>query len=83
MVKAEVEQAEQAAVEPANKKQSMAQAEQVSEMEEQETPAFNASAFVEALLQRVAAIMPKTNQSGHWKRPLKSVRTSRGLKAKR
>ena len=62
MVKAEVEQAEQAAVEPANKKQSMAQAEQVSEMEEQETPAFNASAFVEALLQRVAAIMPKTNE---------------------
>lgn len=58
----EVKAAEDAAVEPSHKKQSIAQANQVAKIEEQETPAFDTANFVTALMNRVKAIMPKTEE---------------------
>ncbi|BDS15386.1 phage tail protein [Aureispira anguillae] len=58
----EVTAAEDAAEEPQNKKQSLAEVNQIAKIEAQETPAFNTTSFVSALMQRVEAIMPETEE---------------------
>ncbi|MGH1337289.1 MAG: hypothetical protein ACRBFS_14290, partial [Aureispira sp.] len=55
----QVENAEKAATEPANKKSSVAQNSHMGTIEEQNTPNFETGAFVEALMARVRSIMPK------------------------
>jgi hypothetical protein len=58
----QVEDAQKAAAEPANKKSSVAQNQHLGVIEEKETPAFETSAFVEALMARVRQIMPKNKE---------------------
>ncbi|NEO31320.1 MAG: DUF4157 domain-containing protein [Symploca sp. SIO3C6] len=54
------QQAQAAAQSPASEIESKAQANQVGEMEQAETPAFDAAAFKAALNKRIADIAPKT-----------------------
>jgi hypothetical protein len=52
--------AQAAAESPASEVESKAQANQVGEMEQTETPGFDAAAFKEQLMQRIADLAPKT-----------------------
>ncbi|MFK7798739.1 MAG: hypothetical protein AB8E82_14915 [Aureispira sp.] len=58
----QVDDAQKAAVEPVNKKSSVAQNQHLGIIEEKETPAFETNAFVEALMERVRQIMPKDKE---------------------
>ncbi len=58
----ETQEAERAAVEPTNKRESVAQGNQVEKIEGQDTPEFNTEGFIRALMQRVEAIMPKNEE---------------------
>ncbi len=58
----ETREAENAALEPTNRRESIAQGNQVEKIEGQETPAFDTSAFVRAVMSRVADIMPKNEE---------------------
>jgi hypothetical protein len=55
-----VAEAHAASVPPANEMGSKAQANQVGEMEQAETPAFDAKAFKAQLMQRIQALAPKS-----------------------
>jgi hypothetical protein len=52
-------EAQAAAVSPASETESLAQSNQVAQMEAAETPAFDAAGFKAALMERIKAAMPK------------------------
>ncbi|MFL7795190.1 MAG: DUF4157 domain-containing protein, partial [Anaerolineae bacterium] len=59
---AEAAEAQDAAVSPVSEVESKAQANQVGEMEQAETPGFDAAAFKAQLMQRIADLAPKTSE---------------------
>lgn len=58
----EVNSAQSAAPSPDNETESLAQASQVEEMDQQEPGTFNADAFKQLLLDQIAAILPKNEK---------------------
>lgn len=54
--------AEEASVEPQNKKQSLAEVQHVDKIESKETPAFDTSSFVNMLMAKIIAITPKSEE---------------------
>ena len=59
---AEADQAQSAAVSPVSEKESKAQGNQVGEMEQAETPEFDAATFKQALMDRIETITPSTSE---------------------
>lgn len=60
--KSAADAAQAAAESPASEVESKAQANQVGEMEQAETPGFDAAAFKAQLMQRIADLAPKTSE---------------------
>lgn len=72
-----VAEAHAASVPPANETASKAQANQVGEMEQAKTPAFDAKAFKAQLMQRIQALAPKSMKEAD---EFKSQDKLRGMK---
>lgn len=56
------QKAENASVEPQNKKRSLAEVKQVDKIESKETPTFDTSSFVDMLMAKIIAITPKSEE---------------------
>jgi Domain of unknown function (DUF4157) len=82
---AKAQEAQGAAVAPANEVESKAQANQVGQMEQAETPPFNAAEFKAALMQKIAEAAPKNlEEADDFKKnnKLESVKGDLGGKVK-